>query len=1039
MHVATTHSDAINYELLVSSLPGLYLVLAPDLTILNASDAYLKSTLKVREDITGRKFFDVFPENPAMESGPSVNTLKKSLLHVLNFNTTHSIPVLRYDIPRPKSLGGGFEERYWMTANHPITDKNGKLLYIIHHVTDVTMQQMAHSQINTHRERYELLAQAATDVIWDWDLLNNHIWWSDGFQETFGYNKHDFSNIEDWSRTVHPEDRPNVIKSAFETIDLSGKAWIDSYRFKRQDGSYANIMERGYLLRDDKGVAYRMVGAMYDITEQINKGQKTKPEDKPAEKPADHKTYQKFLDAMPNLAWCIKPENGSKNEASYFNKAWQDYTGLSTDLLHGAEKVIYSEDLPAALAKMSQCLETQHTYEQELRLKNRKTGNYRWFLSRAVPIRDDKGKLSLWLGTCTDIDDNKKLQAGKVNAEKTTAPATTNWERILTETPLNVAVFTGPKLEPTFISPGFKQATGSQEVTTQSLKTNLPGFSEVLATVFNTGEPVMKEQAAFCNGTISEVETPAYTFSFQPITDEAGKPKNVVVTAVETKTPAIAAPQQPIHNPEDAQPEPEKILEHIPLMALAFSKDGKPIAFNALLATYAGLEGPVKPESWENLLHPEDREHFNSTWQLASHTGSFQEISFRLKNNGGAYQWFSAQAKPVKSNTGQNLFWVVTATSLDALKHAETNLQAKNQELQQIHQNLDQFVYTTAHDLKKPVNNLEALFAELTKTAEFKDPEADRLIELFNHAIQKTYGNINHFAEIAGATENPEEATEVVPVQKATSQVLNQLQETIKRSQAVITTNFAAHAVNFSEEKLKRVLYTLLSNSLQYAAPDRKPEISISSHLAGSFTIITVQDNGLGIDLEKNGGKMFRMFQRFHPHLPGKGLGLYLLHRLVTSHGGRVEVESAVNQGTTFRIYLKKPITNILLIDEDEASNYLNKRQLSHIETAKEITVETSGQEALAHLEEACETGKVIPDLIFLDLNMPVMNGFGFLEEYAALKGKFPQLPEVILISSYTSPADLVRIHNHPMVKKHVPNPLTENSIGKIMHELAGA
>src|SRR6478736_620505 len=377
MHVAFAPTTAIDYELLVSSMPGLNLILAPDLTIVNVSEAYLHNTLLDRNDLVGRKFFEALPENPALaESGP-MNTLKKSLLHVLNFQMGHSIPVLRYDIPKPKNLGGGFDERYWMISNHPVIDKNNQLQYIVHQVTDVTMQQMAHRQINTNRERFELLAQASSDVAWDWDLLNNHIWWSEGFQKAFGHNQHDFSTIEAWAEKVHPEDQESILKSIYETVNIGGKTWTYCYRFQRADGTYAHVMERGYILHDDKGLAYRMVGAMFDITEQIEKYQKTR---------TSHDNYQKILDAMPTLAWCLKPETNDRNGASYSNRAWKEYTGLNTDLLHGAEKIMHADDLKTAPAKLARCLETQHRFEQELRLKNRRTGNYRWFNSQAVPI-----------------------------------------------------------------------------------------------------------------------------------------------------------------------------------------------------------------------------------------------------------------------------------------------------------------------------------------------------------------------------------------------------------------------------------------------------------------------------------------------------------------------------------------------------------------------------------------------------------------------------------------------------------------------------
>jgi len=1032
MHIATANPTAIDYELLVSALPGLYLILAPDLSIINATDAYLRSTLRTREEIVGRKLFDVFPESPQMEKGESVHSLKKSLLHVLNFNTPHSIPVLRYDVERPKNLGGGFEERYWMSSSHPVSGKNGKILYILHQLTDVTMQQMAHSRINTQRERYDLLAQASADVIWDWDLLNNHIWWSDSFEEIFGFNRHDFSNIEDWVKKIHPEDQEAVIKSIYETVDMGGKSWTDTYRIQRPDGNFANVMERGYILRDEKGVAYRMVGSMFDITDLIQKAQNVK---------APHDNYQKILDALPDLAWCVKPEMGAKNSLTYSNKAWQEYTGLSTDLLNGAEKIIHAEDLPGSTAKLTASLQTQKPFEQELRLKNQQTGDYRWFRSRAIPIRDDKGKVSLWFGTCTDINEQRC-------PNKQAASNKPDWEKIVSEAQLNVAIFKGEEHFSEFISPGFKKllsfsksSDGAQSA--NSPETMEPGFKAVLDTVYHTGKPTSTVQCPLKSDGQQNCgcENHGFKFSFQPLKNETGETESVVVVATETteaETIQISKAEPTETTPEKVLPANE-ILENLPVIAWASSPEGQPFAANTLLAAYTGMGTAITPETWNAMIFPEDQENLKTTWELAQHTGAYQETNIRLKGKDGNYHWFSTQAMPVQNDQGETQYWLNTGINIETQKRAEATLRVKDQELEQVHQNLDHFIYTTAHDLKKPVNNLSAIFEELTRTAEFKDPEADRLIQLFNNALQKTYGSINHFAEIIETQKPAEKVPQPISVKKVTDEVTHLLQETIARTGARIHYNFSAPNICLSEENLKRVLFTLISNSLQYASPDRKPEITVSNHVEGNCTVLTVQDNGLGIDLQKDGHRMFQMFQRFHPHLPGKGLGLYLLHRLVTNQGGKVNVESAVNKGTTFRVYLKKPVTNILLIDEDEASNFLNERLLKRIGTTQQVEIKTSGSDALQYLKEVCETSPNCPDLIFLDLNMPGMNGFGFLQEYGPIKEKHPHMPEVILISSFTSPVHLEQIYNHPLVKKHIPNPLVEKDVQEVMNELARA
>ena len=118
--------------------PGLYLVLTEALAIVGVSEAYLRATMTKREEILGRDLFDVFPDNPADLTATGVGNLRSSLNRVKENRMADEMAVQKYDIRRPASEGGGFEERYWSPGNFPVLGPQGEIIYIIHRVEDVT-------------------------------------------------------------------------------------------------------------------------------------------------------------------------------------------------------------------------------------------------------------------------------------------------------------------------------------------------------------------------------------------------------------------------------------------------------------------------------------------------------------------------------------------------------------------------------------------------------------------------------------------------------------------------------------------------------------------------------------------------------------------------------------------------------------------------------------------------------------------------------------------------------------------------------------
>ena len=132
-----THGPSMFRKLFEAS-PGLYLVLSPALIIVAVTDAYLQATMTDRCRILGRSIFDVFPDNPDDQGATGVRNLRESLERVIQSGAPDAMAVQKYDIRRPESEGGGFEERFWSPVNYPVPGPSGEVIYIIHRVEDVT-------------------------------------------------------------------------------------------------------------------------------------------------------------------------------------------------------------------------------------------------------------------------------------------------------------------------------------------------------------------------------------------------------------------------------------------------------------------------------------------------------------------------------------------------------------------------------------------------------------------------------------------------------------------------------------------------------------------------------------------------------------------------------------------------------------------------------------------------------------------------------------------------------------------------------------
>lgn len=254
-------------------------------------------------------------------------------------------------------------------------------------------------------ERFRLIASSTSDVVWDWNLVNNELWWSDSFYNLFGFEKDAaIKSGAFWISRVHPDDRERVNNSIQEAINQGTKNWTTQYRFQKADGTYVILLDKGSVITDEAGVPYRMLGAMADVTKVERTEQQLQEKNEEL-----HRVLQEFrfvTDFMPQMVWVTKPDGYHE----YYNKRWYDYTGLDagTSQDKGWSLVLHPDDYDRTWVVWRHSLETGENYEIEYRMRG-KDGTYRWFLGRAIPLRDEEGTIVKWFGTCTDIHDQKTM------------------------------------------------------------------------------------------------------------------------------------------------------------------------------------------------------------------------------------------------------------------------------------------------------------------------------------------------------------------------------------------------------------------------------------------------------------------------------------------------------------------------------------------------------------------------------------------------------------------------------------------------------
>lgn len=797
-------SNIPDFQKLFEASPDVYLVLSPDFQIVAATEERLKATKTKRDEIIGKGLFEVFPDNPDDPNATGVANLKASLKRVLENKTADAMAPQKYDIPRPESEGGGFEERYWSPLNSPVFDENGELIYIIHRVEDITefmLLKKKGAELETRTERMEseifLRAQQLQEA-------NKKLRDAEKIKSEF------FANVSHELRTPL-----SLILAPLESLLSNKYGTINSDQTQSLHIVHNNAVrllqmvnglldfakfEAGKMKveREPVNISILIHSLLHDFESMTGPKKLTlSHEIENSEKRVliDRYLFERIFFNLLSNAIKFTPEGGeikvkAKIEKSILELSVQD-TGIG----------ISEEDIKNLFEKFRQAEGSSTRRFEGTGLGLAMVKEFSELLGGSVSVKSNPGK-------------------GSIFTVRLSAPFTEEKEKKDHE---SVGLNLLPRYQVRAI--GINE---SKNVNSQMKVLICEDNEELSAYIVSLLSPTCITKVAK-NGE----EGWDFVNTWQP---------HLVLTDVMM---------------------PKK--DGIELCRLIKSSASTSKTTVVLLTALTHREAMIK--GWEAKADEYLFKPFHP-----------DELVTRIRS------LLSIIAERKKS-------------SEDIEKYI-TQLEQKNKEM-------EVFSYAISHDLRAPLRSIIGYSAILSEEYNSQlDHEGKRLIDTVISNAKKMTAQLEGLLKLLRfGKENLKMS--VFSMEDLVKEVIADINQSTQHKAEIII--HPIPSVNVDYGLMTHVLYNLISNAIKYSSGKTAPRVEIGFTETDRGEAFFINDNGTGFDM-KYYDKLFGIFQRLHSseEFEGNGIGLAIVERIISKHGGSVWAHGKVNEGATFYFSLPK-------------------------------------------------------------------------------------------------------------------------------------
>lgn len=769
----------------------------------------------------------------------------------------------------------------WMLSRGEITNYNSEGLPLtvsgIHY--DITKRKTNELLLKKYKDLFERSGEAAKIGYWELDPLNNEIFWNKAVKEIhevpYDYVPTVDSGLDFY---LEGEDR-NRFKAVFEQALQQPLEFDEELRIRSKNYGVKWVRVIG-VSEHRNGECISLFGLIQDI-DQIKKVQLQI-------KIREEQFRQTFNHSAIGMALVNK-----ENKLLQANDSLSAIFGYSQEELQqmNLEKIAEPNDLKVNRKLIEELFSGKHKY---IKLDHRfihKNGSVIWANVCMSAINNDQGDIIHFVAQIQDITDRKEnemLLAHNVDLMHRINDAVNIgvWELDLTANTVywsptikkmaEVPEDFVPTLEEvyTFFASGQHRETFMEAIEHAMLKGE--GFDlelQVVTTITKKvfwsrtiGIPVMED------GKCARL----YGF-FQDIDEKARATKELAIKEEEFR----------------------RSFKHAAIGMLVIDLDGRLKKANPRICEILGYdEKEILGKSILDLAHPKDKDVIRQMLvEIQSGKKGVFKMEQRCIHKSGDYVWVNAGIAAVQNDAGVFTHLVAQVQDISDKKQLTENLTEHNNRL-------INFAHIVSHNLRSHTSNISMLLnLALQDNPSLIKNDYYRNIKAVSDNMNETIFQLNEIVEINSKVSSTLTSQNLlVNVEKA----LNTVQSLVNKTNAKVDVDIdsginvlAVHAY------LESIILNLITNAIKYRSPDRNLKIKVLGGLKGSFAYLRIVDNGLGIDLDRYGSKIFGMYKTFHSHPEARGIGLFISKNQIEAMGGSIAVESELNKGTTFTTYFR--------------------------------------------------------------------------------------------------------------------------------------
>jgi len=506
-------------------------------------------------------------------------------------------------------------------------------------------------------------------------------------------------------------------------------------------------------------------------------------------------------------------------------------------------------------------------------------------------------------GVARDVSEKKRLEKSLENERQ-------RFYDLYAEAPTSMGVLSGPDHVFEIANPLYLQLIGKTDIIGKTVKEVLPeiveqGFIDLLDNVYNTGNTFSSEEMLIKMDTHNTglLVDKYLNFIYQAHRTAGGAIEGILFFAVDVTEQVLL--RQKTEENEAKLKEAQRLL-HMSNFEVDLVTNVS--MWSDELYEIVGLrhdEIDPSPQAFLALLHPEDFKFAKAILEKSFETLKGDSFTARIFKRDGSIKYiysewnfeFDDNAKPIR------LYGIVQ--DITERKIADLERAKIANDLIQRNRDLEQFTFIISHNLRAPTANIIGITDYLQNETLTQDEQAEFLQALASSALglDTIIKDINSILQVKLEVS---ETKELISFSKLVNDISISLGNINEKNHVRIIPDFSEVDEIFSfKVYLHSIFYNLISNSIKYSRPDEQPFIEIKSKKESGKIILTFKDNGLGIDLKAKGDKIFGLYARFHSHVEGKGMGLFMVKTQVEAIGGKITVASEVNKGTEFTIILE--------------------------------------------------------------------------------------------------------------------------------------